>query len=535
MKTGEQLFDSINDPAALKRMGKFLLEENAKLAAVLERVRAERDEKEKAKQQWLDQAMVLNLHKLQRVAFGFGRELSKIRDRERLKIEKQLTLQTSSLVAEIEDVKNDNLPVEDLVHLQDEESLLEQCHLSGLVFNDGDQIEVSQIQNLFEESSEITITKETFRKVRHKRAKYRAKNLTTGDEKILTAPGPSKLYPKCQFSIDFAAHVVTQKFMNALPYERQRRDIRRAGLSVPVITLCRLETGVTAHLEDIALKIRDDVLNTSHLAVGLDETKWPILNKKDSNGYFWILCNQAGSYYRFEPSRSGEIAMELLKGFSGSVVSDKFSGYLQFLKNGQINWGLCLAHGRREFISLQAAYPNECGSVIELMDKVFEIEHTAKSWDELGTLREKKSTPPMASLKVALENVKANFFPRDEMSLAADYMLSNWNQFTAFLTDVKLPLSNNESERALRQAVLGRKNYRGSKTIDAADRAAVLFTIIESCKKAELDHEDYIKYVIKQNHEGAEALTPLKLALEMRGPAAGLQSGAAPVEFSPAQ
>lgn len=105
-----------------------------------------------------------------------------------------------------------------------------------------------------------------------------------------------------------------------MPYERQRQDIRRAGLNIPVITLCRLETGVVAHLQEVADKIQEDILNTTHLAVGLDETPWPILNSKDSNGYFWILCNQAGSYYRYETSRSGEVAMELIKNHSGSVI-----------------------------------------------------------------------------------------------------------------------------------------------------------------------------------------------------------------------
>lgn len=251
--------------------------------------------------------------------------------------------------------------------------------------------------------------------------------------------------------------------------------------------------------------------------MGLDETKWPILNSHDTNGYFWILCNQAGSYYRFEPSRSGEIAMELLKGFVGSVISDKFSGYLQFIQNRNINWGLCLAHARREFISLQETYPQECGEVLDIMDHVFKIEHEANSWSELKELRKLKSGPLMVKLKVKLEEILKNFFPRDELSKAAQYVLSNWPEFTAFIEDLRLPVSNNESERALRQAVLGRKNYRGSKTIDGADNAAVLFTIIESCKKSEIDPEDYIKYVITENYNGREALTPLKFAMKSRG------------------
>lgn len=219
--------------------------------------------------------------------------------------------------------------------------------------------------------------------------------------------------------------------------------------------------------------------------------------------------------------------MELIKNYSGSVISDKFSGYLQFIVNKNINWGLCLAHARREFISLQKVYPQECVEIIDLMDQVFKIEHEAKTWEDLQRLREEKSAQLISELKVKLEEVKLNFFPRDEMHKAIDYILNSWSQFTAFLKDIKLPVSNNESERALRQVVLGRKNYRGSKTIDAADRAAVLFTIIESCKKSEIDPEDYIKYVIAESHEGREPLTPFKLALERRG-----KSDSWPAEYS---
>jgi len=151
------------------------------------------------------------------------------------------------------------------------------------------------------------------------------------------------------------------------------------------------------------------------------------------------------------------------------------------------------------------------------MDKVFKVEHEANSWSELKILRETKSRPLMVALKKALEKHAKNFFPKDSMTDAINYVLSNWREFIAFTFDLKLPVSNNESERALRQAILGKKNYRGSKTIDAADQAAILFTIIETCKKAELDPRDYVKYVIENNHHGLPSLSPLKLAIKRRG------------------
>jgi len=509
---------TITDPAHLRAIIDDALSVIALQKKENKMIRKVIDEQEASKQQFLSPELNHRLHRLKKVAFGFGRELNKIRDRERLKEQHQLTLQSKSLTKAGSVSKKISLPEDIVKHFLSEDDLLEKCVTSGLIINEGDEIDCEQIKDFYEESREITVTERTYTQLIHKRVKYKATNKTTGKEKIVTAPGPVKLYPKCQYSVDFAVQAVADKFLNYLPYERQRRELRRSGLNVPVSTYCRLERGLSVHLEGVAEGILNDILTTQHLAVGLDETRWPILNKSDSNGYFWIVCNQAGSYYRYEPSRSGEVAKELLKGYKGSVISDKFSGYLQFIADKDINWGLCLAHGRRDFISLQEHYPVDCGEILILMDKVFKLEHTAKTWDQLKKIRQTKSKVLMSELKSLLEKTLNEYFPKDAMAEAIMYLLSNWKQFTAFIDDVKLPLSNNESERALRQVVLGRKNYRGSKTIDAADQAAILFTVIESCKKAELDPKDYIKYVVENNHKGLKSLSPLKLALKEKGP-----------------
>src|SRR5258708_279488 len=101
-------------------------------------------------------------------------------------------------------------------------------------------------------------------------------------------------------------------------------------------------------LEGVAGGTRGDIFK-ANLAAHLDETRWPILSNHDDDGQMWILSNQAGSYYRFEPTRSGDVADELLKGYGGPVLTDKYSGYLHFRKVPSLIWGLCWAHSRREF------------------------------------------------------------------------------------------------------------------------------------------------------------------------------------------
>jgi transposase len=328
----------------------------------------------------------------------------------------------------------------------------------------------------------------------------------------VAASGPLKLLPGCRYSVDFAISVVSAKFLNHMPYERQRVDMQRLGLNVPVMTMYRLSEQLALHMEGIAEEIRLDIFTAKMLAVHLDETRWPILSNHDDDGQMWILSNQAGSYYRFEPTRAGGIADELIKGFSGAVLTDKYSGYLHFRKELGLTWGLCWAHARREFFDLLKDYPEEVTRIVTLIDDLFDIEREAKTWEELALLRADKSAKKVEEIKSFLFEIRANFFDRDDFCKAVNYVLSGWKEFTAFLTDLRLPLSNNAAERALRHAVLGRKNFNGSKTINGADTAATLYTVIESCKKAGLDPVRYMKYVITENQADRKPLTPLKFA-----------------------
>jgi hypothetical protein len=97
-----------------------------------------------------------------------------------------------------------------------------------------------------------------------------------------------------------------------------------------------------------------------------------------------------------------------------------------------------------------------------------------------------------------------------------EYCLKRWSGLTAFLSDVKIPLSNNDAERALRGAVMGRKNFHGSRTINGADTAAIFYTIVESCKKVELDPKSFIAMAVHESASGRTPPTPLEYARATR-------------------
>lgn len=502
-------------PEVLREIALFIHQQSEILSRENKKFREDIIKRDSKNQEWLNQAIAAQLNKLQRRFFENGRETLASRDRRRRDNKDQLLLHAQSLAGEPKKEEFAPLPVEEAPHFAEEKDIIAiaQAKDPDLTLENA---EINEIKGFFETSTEITITERTYKKVIHKRQKYRVRNKTTGKKVLVTAKGPLKLLPGAKYSVDLALGVVRDKFLNHLPYERQLRDMTRAGLDITVMTMFRLSEQVAVHMEDVAEEIKKDIFR-ANLACHLDETTWPILQKDADDGQMWVLSNQGGSYYQFEPTRSGKIADELLEGYSGSVLTDKYAGYLHFRKDSKIVWGLCWSHARREFLDLEKAYPEEVFKVVTLMDDLFDIERKAKTFEELKVLRNTESQAKLLEIKTQLEIYRAEFFDRDDFCKAIHYVLSAWVEFTAFTRDLTLPLSNNDAERALRHAVLGRKNYNGSKTINGADVAATLFTIIESCKKVELYPVDYMKYVITENQNDRTPLTPLNYAKHLRG------------------
>ena len=375
-----------------------------------------------------------------------------------------------------------------------------------------------KIDRLTSDTVEITITERTYQRVVHRQAKYRLKDEynPTGKEVIITAPGPAKLKPGCQYSIDFALAVVSDKYEYHLPLERQRRRMEAAGLTIDVKTLYTLVRSVAEHCEvSVVPKIRRDIL-ADFCATHLDESTWPILSTK-TRGQMWVLTNRIGSLYRFEPTRSGKVAEELLEGYQGAVLTDGFSGYNRVKRIEGIRHAMCWAHARREFHDRKGDYPKESTEFGRLVEELYAIEDRAESFEQLGHLRATESKLVVERLRSWLWETKSRYLGSEGLSSAIDYCLKFWPELTLFLRDLSVPLDNNSAERAERHVVMGRKNFGGSKTIDGADVAATLYTVIESCKKSGLQAREYLRYVITERWHRREPKSPMELSHEKFG------------------
>ena len=356
----------------------------------------------------------------------------------------------------------ENVPEVDIVHTE------ATCPCCG-------NTDLSLIKDQFEESTEYHLQAKTIIRKKHKRQKYRCKSC----DKIVTAKGGAKVRPKSKYSIGFSVGVAIDKYSYHLPLERISRQFQEQGLKIDTKTLFSQTEAVYLNLAPILDKMKEEIISYGY--VHIDETRGQILSNS-TNGFIWSMCNKYGAYFQFETTRSGAVAEEMLGNFSGTIINDGFSGYNRFRSGRKIKVANCWSHARRKFFDCLSNYP-KAEDVIDLIDKLFEIEHKSKgSFKRLANLRKTKSKKVIDELHELLLKLERESLPRSGLGKAINYTLNLWIGLTEFINDAKIPLTNNLAERVLRNPVKGRDNYLGYRTINGADVAMFYYSIIETCK-----------------------------------------------------
>lgn len=403
--------------------------------------------------------------------------------------------------------KSNNLKIEDQ-EIELDEKIVEykineqECPSCG-----GDRF--FEMKNCFEESSEIEIIERKYIINRHKRQKYSCKCCN----KISTAAGGVKLTPGGEYSIQMATQIACDKYEDHLPLERQRKQMHRAGIATEVKTLYGLTEHLYNRLFDLNELIRQDVLSGKW--VHIDESPMNFYNPKKSKGYIWSMSNPRGAYYQFEATRSGAVAREMLNGYEvGCVMSDGYSGYDFLDKNEKyknIKHAFCWAHVRRKFYEAMA-HDKKAERMIDLIDKLYEVEHMADEIHELKDLRLDNSVGIVREIDVWIESMDGRFLDSSSMGKAINYYHNRKKGLDLFLYDEKIPIDNNMAERKQRCPVMGRKNFLHFKSINGADVGSFFYSVIESCKSNGLNARSYINEMAHRSANNETLESPCQYA-----------------------
>lgn len=341
---------------------------------------------------------------------------------------------------------------------------------------------------------------------------------------IETAPTLPRIKPGSSYDDDFIIDVSLSKYCDLVPIERYASIAKRQGFSgLPPNSLIELTHYLAEFLIEVYRMIGNEVVSAK--IVYADETPHRMLEGDEKTNWFlWGFSTLTASYFECHDTRSGSVASGfLLEAQCQYLVSDVYSGYNKAVTECNevrtskgipvIENSYCNAHARRKFKEL----PGEDGVIfLEKYGEIYEIERQIKNYspEECAKERQERSAPIFEEMKLKATELLTTVPNKSYQAQAANYFLKNFTGLTQFLKDGDLPIDNNHQERQLRNPVIGRKTWGGTHSIRGAETAAILFTIIESCKLNKVNPRTYIQQLVKDIHQKKKPYTPYQAAID---------------------
>ena len=352
--------------------------------------------------------------------------------------------------------------------------------------------------------------------IRHVRPKYACRCC----ERVFQAPAPDLPIEKGRPGPGLIANVVVAKYCDGLPLYRQSVILAREGIDIDRVTLADWVGHAVWWLTPLAELIgayimASPVLHTDDttiavLAPGLGRTRiarfwvYAIVPKT------WAGTGPPAAFYRYSPDRKGERPRDHLTGFQGFLHADAYAGYDALYRptGGQPSRIIpvaCWAHARRKLFEVfEATKSPTAAEGLRRIQELYAIEAEINGMPALQRLamRQSRSAPLLAELQQWLDDQRRRISSKAALGRALQYAMSRWDALTRYTTDGRLGLDNNLAERLLRGIAVTRKNFLFVGSNAGGDRAAVLYTLIESAKLNRLDPEAYLADVIDRMAKG---------------------------------
>lgn len=360
---------------------------------------------------------------------------------------------------------------------------------------------------------------------------------------VVTANLPPALVEKTRLEPSVAVHTAVAKFGDHIPLERQSEMHARLGVEVAPTTLGDTVAAFADLHRPTVAQMETEVLSEKHIHV--DDTPVVVLidAPKENEGAappaepqkkkirllarVWTYVSLSGKvFYRFTEDRSRDIAggpADVLAKFKGTLIGDEYAGYDKISRRPGMTQAGCWAHCRRKFKDALGEDKKRAGNVILMIGALFRLEAAVKKRRESGkkagvddnrhlALRQRWSRTRIERIFAYAKAIEPDVLPRSGLGAAIGYLLGNRRHLEAFLDDPHVPLDNNAAERALRGIAVGRKNYLFFGSLAGGDTAAVLYSLIGSCKALGINPYAYLldttEALLKNRDAPRAMLTP---------------------------
>jgi transposase len=349
-----------------------------------------------------------------------------------------------------------------------------------------------------------------FQVIRHVRPAFSCRQC----ESMAQAPMPSLPIERGRPGPGLLAHVLVGKYCDHLPLYRQSGIYARDGVDLDRATLANWVGKAAWLLAPLVEAVACHVMAAEKLHA--DDTPVPVLapgTGKTKTGRLWVYLRDERPHggkdppavvYRYSPDRKGEHPRAHLARFRGFLQADGYAGFgplyeSEGAKPAVVTEVACWAHVRRKIYDVHLATKAPIAAdALERIGQLFNVEREVNGLapETRRQIRRARARPVVDDLATFLDDSLPKLSGRGELAGAMRYARGRWEALTRYLDDGRLEISNNAAERAIRPLALGRKNYMFAGSDAGGERAAAIYTLVETAKINGLDPEAYLRGIL---------------------------------------
>jgi transposase len=328
------------------------------------------------------------------------------------------------------------------------------------------------------------------------RAKYACPHCHDG---VVEAPAPPQAIEKSLAGEGLLAHVVVSKYVDHLPLYRLEQIFAREQIDLSRTTLCDWVAAVATALAPIGEQLRREIVAADYLHT--DDTSITVLDDRGGSykGRLWTYLDPIGRQVVFDatPTHERDGPERFLAPFRGKLHADAYRGYDALYATGRVVEIGCWAHARRRFVE---AFMTDTtpARMIAYIQQLYDVERAAVDLpvEARHAARTEHSVPLLAQIDAERARLATIVLPKSPVGDGLRYLANQWDALQRFVEDGRVAIDNNRAENQLRIVALGRKNWLFAGSFEGARRAALHYSLVQSCKLIDVSPFAYLKDVL---------------------------------------
>lgn len=334
------------------------------------------------------------------------------------------------------------------------------------------------------------------------RSKYAAPN----EEGVVIGKLPLLPIHKGNADASVIAFIIISKFCDHLPWYRQIQQYKREGIEIAESTMIGWFRAGSALLMPLYDLHKESFLRSTYIQA--DETPIKVQSRdvpgSTHKGYFWVYFDPLSGNIIFEyrKGRGREGPMEFLENYKGALQTDGYAAYEIFGRDKDIDLLACMAHARRKFDEAKQNDYDRAKWMLDTMQELYTIERKAAvlkpNFDAIRDLRQQDAVQVLEKMEKWLKDNLIETLPKSAIGMAIAYTLNLWPRLIRYVEDGRFRIDNNLIENTIRPVVIGRKNYLFAGSHEAAQRAAMVYSFVGTCKQIKIDPSVWLENVIER-------------------------------------